>query len=616
MSIPDEILASLPENSGIAEVCFEASDIVVYTESVDFLLNSQPLIRELVNKFKKRISVRAAKSLLTDEEFAEEKIKEIVPKEAEIEEIYFEPEFSKVVIHAKRPGMVIGKNGEVARQIIAATHWSPEVKRSCDIPSEIVRAIRKMLHANAKERKKFLNELGKRIYSEPKEVEFIRVSFLGGAREVGRSCILVKTNNSHVMLDCGIAVAGQRQFPYLELEDFVLQKLNAIVVSHAHLDHVGLVPYLYEYGYRGPCFMTEPTRDLMALLCIDYINVCQREHKEAPYSIKGIEQAIMHSVALDYGVVTDITNDVRLTLENAGHMLGSSVIHLNIGNGTYNLLYTGDLKFGLTRLFSPASTNFTRVEGVIIESTYGSREDVQPRRNEAEAQLLTTIKRTIERGGKVLIPSFAAERGQEVAAILAASDLDVPIYLDGMLWDATAIHTAYPEFLSRSMQRNILSGRNPFLDSRFKAIGSAKEREAVINEARPSVIIATSGMLNGGPILEYLERLGGDERNTLIFVGYQGEGTLGRRIQKGWRQIAINGKVVEIKLQVVTVEGLSGHSHQRELLNYLSRLRTRPKQVLVVHGEQSKCIELARTIERLFRIDAYAPKNLETIRLK
>ena len=617
VALIDEVLARLPSNV-VESAYYEASDVIIYTNDLNFLRSCDSLIRSLVSEFKKRIIVRASQSLLMSEEEAKKKIEEIIPKEAEIEEIYFEPEFSKVIIHAKRPGIAIGRNGEIAKKVLHETGWMPSVKKSCDIPSELVTAIRKMLHKNAAKRKEFLHELGKRIYQKPKPVEYIRVCFLGGAQEVGRSCILVKTNNSHVMLDCGVSVAGPREFPYLEVEDFVLQKLNAVVISHAHLDHCGLLPYLYHYGYRGPCFMTEPTRDLAALLCMDYVNVCEREHKQAPYSIKAIEQMILHCVTLRYGEVMDITCDFRITLENAGHMLGSSLIHMNIGNGTYNLLYTGDLKFGLTQLFSPASTNFARVEGVIIEATYGSREDVPPRREEAEKALIEAIKRVIERGGKVLIPSFAAERGQEVVAIIANSDDlgDVPIYLDGMLWDATAIHTAYPEFLSRRMQKQLIAGKNPFLDKRLKAIGSQIEREQVINEARPSVIIATSGMLNGGPILEYLEKLAGDERNALIFVGYQGEGTLGRRIQKGRKHVVVNNKPIEIKLEVITIEGLSGHSSHRELMNFISRLRNKPRKILVNHGEPRKCIELARCIRQAFRIDAIAPKNLETIRLK
>mgnify|MGYP001773534690 CR=1 FL=1 len=619
--ILQKVLAEIPEDV-VSEVCYEGSNIIIYTKDEDFLKHSTEKIKEIVNKLKKRIMVRADPSILESEEKAENIIKEIVPRESEITEMYFEKEFSKVIIHAKRPGVIIGKNGELVRKIIEKTNWTPSIKRSGDIQSELIIAIRKMLHKEAERRKKFLHELGKKIYAPMKEVEWIRATFLGGAREVGRSCILLRTPQTNVLLDCGISVSNVKQpYPFLNVPEFVIQDLDAIIISHAHLDHCGLVPLLYEkYNFNGPIYCTEPTRDLMALLQMDYIEVCQKEGREVPYGIKGIEEAIKHSVALEYGEVTDIAPDMRLTLENAGHMLGSSLIHLNIGNGLYNLLYTGDVKYGTTRLFSPAVTNFTRVEGVIIESTYGSAEDAQPTRKEAERNLIENVKKAVARGGKVLVPSFAAERGQEVLAILCSvpkEELDIPIYLDGMLWDATAIHTAYPEFLSKDMQKNILHhSENPFIDERVRGIGSQQEREKIVSEARPSVIISTSGMLNGGPILNYLEKMGEDERNMLIFVGYQGEGTLGRRVQKGWKIIDINGKTIELKLEVVTVEGLSGHSPQKELINFISHLKTKPKRIITVHGEKSKCVELARTIRQTIRSESSAPRNLETIRFK
>ncbi|MBU5678790.1 MAG: beta-CASP ribonuclease aCPSF1 [Candidatus Aenigmarchaeota archaeon] len=606
----------------ISEICYEGSNIIIYTKNEDFLKNSTEEIKSIVNKLKKRIMVRADPSILEDAEKTENIIREIIPPASEITEIYFEKEFSKVIIHAKRPGVIIGKNGEIIRKILEKTNWTPNIKRSGDIQSELIVAIRRMLHKEAENRKKFLHELGKKIYSQMKEVEWIRTTFLGGAREVGRSCILLRTPQTNVLLDCGISVSNQKEpYPYLNAPEFNIQDLDAIIISHAHLDHCGLVPLLYEkYNFRGPIYCTEPTRDLMALLQMDYIEVCQREGREVPYGIRGIEEMIKHSVSLDYGEVTDIAPDMRLTLENAGHMLGSSLIHLNIGNGLYNLLYTGDMKYGITRLFSPARTNFTRVEGVIIEATYGSASDVHPSRREAEKNLIESVKRAIERGGKVLVPSFAAERGQDVLVILCSipkEELDIPIYLDGMLWDATAIHTAYPEFLSRDMENKILhQSENPFTDSRIRSIGSQQEREKVIAEAKPSVIISTSGMLNGGPILNYLEKMGEDERNMLIFVGYQGEGTLGRKVQKGWKIVEFGAKTIQLNLEVVTIEGLSGHSPQKELINFISHLKTKPKKIIVNHGENSKCVELAKTIRQIMKAEVGAPRNLETIRFK
>jgi len=617
--IIEQIKERLPSGIEITDICYEGSEIVLYTKDEKFLRNSFNVIKKIVDELKKRIEVRADPNIVEKQEETEKIIKQLSPADAMLTEIYFEPEFSKVIIHARKPGLAIGRHGEVVKEILEKTNWTAIVKRSCSIESEIVRAIRRMLHKEAGNRKQFLNELGKKIYSEMKEVDWIRVTTLGGFREVGRSCILLRTPQTMVLLDCGIAVAGQKPYPYLDTPEFDVQKLDAIVVSHAHLDHMGLIPMLYEkYNFRGPVYMTEPTRDLTALLQMDYLDVCQRENKQVPYGTKGIELVIKHSVALEYSEVTDIAPDVRLTLDNAGHLLGSSVIHLNIGNGLYNLLYTSDMKYGTTRLFEPTVTNFTRVEGMIIESTYGSSEDVQPYRTEAENKLVETVKRTVERGGKVLIPSFAAGRGQEVIAILTSTDIQVPFYLDGMVWDATAIHTAYPEFMSREIQTKILhKEQSPFLDKRIKGVGSQSEREKIINETKPSVILSTSGMLNGGPILEYLEKLSSDKKNTLMFVGYQAEGTLGRRIQKGWSHVMLNNeKPVDLNLEVVTIEGLSGHSPQRELINYVKHLRTTPKKILVNHGEASKCVELSRTLYQALRSETTAPKNLETIRMK
>ncbi|MEM7816297.1 MAG: MBL fold metallo-hydrolase, partial [Candidatus Aenigmatarchaeota archaeon] len=325
----------------ISEICYEGSNIIIYTKNEEFLKNSTEEIKSIVNKLKKRIMVRADPSILEDAEKTENIIREIIPPASEITEIYFEKEFSKVIIHAKKPGVIIGKNGEIIRKIIEKTNWTPSIKRSGDIQSELIIAIRRMLHKEAENRKKFLHELGKKIYSQMKEVDWIRATFLGGAREVGRSCILLRTPQTNVLLDCGISVSNQKEpYPYLNAPEFNIQSLDAIIISHAHLDHCGLVPLLYEkYNFSGPIYCTEPTRDLMALLQMDYIEVCQREGREIPYGIRGIEEMIKHSVSLDYGEVTDIAPDMRLTLENAGHMLGSSLIHLNIGNGLHNLLY-------------------------------------------------------------------------------------------------------------------------------------------------------------------------------------------------------------------------------------------------------------------------------------
>jgi hypothetical protein len=616
----EEIKNSLPKDAMISDISYEGSEIILYTKNKEFFTTSTELIKKIVGKIKKRIEVRADPSIIADEEKTIEVIRETVPKEANIKDIYFEPEFAKVVIHAEKPGLVIGKSGETLLTIKEKTFWTPDIKRAPVIDSEVIKSVRKMLHKEAGYRKKFLNKLGEKIYTAGKEVEWIRVTALGAYREVGRSCTLLQTPQTKVLLDCGLSVSmlSAKPFPYLDAPEFHIQDLDAVILSHAHLDHSGVVPYLFEFGYRGPLYCTRPTRDLSVLLQLDYLQICQRENKKALYTSKGIEEAVKHCIPLEYGEVTDIAPDMRLTFQNAGHLLGSAMTHIHVGDGLHNVLYTGDMKYQRTKLFERASTDYARAETLLIEATYGADGSTMATHREGEIELVRQVRKVIERGGRIIIPAFAVGRSQDIIAILAESDIQAPIYLDGMLWDSTAIHTAYPEFMSRGIQSLILhKGNNPFIDERLKGIGSQKEREKVFENSEPCIVLATSGMLMGGPAIEYLQRFSPDEKNMLLFVGYQAEGTMGRRIQKGWKQIQLeNGRTMDLNMEIATVSGLGGHSEQRELLAFVNDLRGRPKKVLTNHGDNSACVDLARRIHKTFKIESMAPKNLETVRLK
>ena len=380
-----------------------------------------------------------------------------------------------------------------------------------------------------------------------------------------------------------------------------------------------MAPYLYEYGFDGPLYCTPPTLDLFTLLSLDYIDVLQRNGVQAPFTAKGVKEAVKHSIILEYNEVSDVGPDVRLTFQQASHLLGSSQVHLHVGQGLHNIVYTGDLKFGKTRLFDPSFTNFQRVETLITESTYGGPQDIMPYRDDSEKQMLDIVNKTMERKGQVIIPSFAVGRAQEVMLVLSENNFEHPVFIDGMIWDATAIHTAYPEYMSKTMERKIFQGNNPFMNEIFKRITSSKERQKVWEE-KPSVIITTSGMLSGGPVMEHLKALGGGKENTLLFVGYQGEGTMGRRIQKGWRELPVrnNGRnsIMKLELQVGTIQGLSGHSDRNQLINFVRRLRSRPERVIMNHGDSTNTVNMARTLHKMFRMETIAPRNLEAIRLR
>jgi KH/beta-lactamase-domain protein len=616
----EKVKSNLPDDAKISDIRFEGCEIVLYTKSKEFFVSDSSSIKELVSSLKKRIILRPDPSICIDMEKATDIIKNLVPAEAGLKDIDFEPEFGSVIIEAEKPGLVIGKAGETLREIRKQTLWLPTVKRSPAIPSDVVKVLRDLIHKESGFRKEFLDKVGKHIHSGWKPTEWIRLSALGGFREVGRSAVLLQTPESRVLLDCGIK-PGSNEYPYLNIPEAEISKLNAVVLSHSHMDHCGMIPYLYEMGFDGPLYLTAPTRDLMVLMCMDYIELTQREGKTPPYSTKGIKEAVKHAICLDYGEVSDITPDMRLTLLNSGHVLGGSLIHVHIGNGMHNLLYTSDMKFDRTALFEPASNDFQRAETVIIESTYGASEDVMPKRQDAESHLVDICKKTVERGGKVLLPSFAVERSQDVMVILSKAGFEHPIYLDGMVWDATAIHTAYPEYFNRDLQKLILQeGANPFTGKNFKRIGSEDERRKILENKEPCVIISTSGMLTAGPAVWWLRNLAEDKKNSLVFIGFQSEGTLGKRIQKGWKEVPmeINGRnaAIPINMEISTVSGLSGHSDYKQLLNYLSRLKQRPERIIVDHGENSKCVDFARTCHNIFRCETLAPKLLETVRLK
>jgi len=629
-----DILKSIKEElpSGvISDAIFEGANIVLYTEDKEFFRTGEMKIKQVVDKIKKRVELRADKKILVSEEETEKTIRALVPGEAEIMNIIFDVQRSIIIIEAKKPGLVIGKQGSILNDIKKSTFWIVAVHRSPAIPSKITEKIRSVLYANNTYRRKFLNNIGKKIYtdwtSEKKDI-WVRLTYLGGGRQVGRSCLLLHTPNSKVLLDCGInpAIAdGQDRFPYLDVSEIGdLASIDAIVLSHAHLDHSGLIPFLFKMGYRGPVYLTAPTRDISSLLALDFVGVAYKKAESPLFRAEDIKEMVRHSITLNYGEVTDITPDMRITLYNAGHVLGSAQVHINIGNGLHNLVYGADTKYGKTRLLDPAVNNFPRVETLTIESTYGSKHDVLPPRRDTEKAFIEMAKKTIARKGKILLPELGLGHAQETMlrveeAIRLGELPKIPVYIDGMIWDVNAIHTAYPDFLSASVRNKVFQDNNPFLSNIFKRIGSPTERKEVI-EGGSCIIIATSGMLVGGASVEYFRALADNPNNLIVFGCYQAIASLGRQIQEGNKEISLgkdyNNERVSVKMQVETLSGLSAHSGRNELLQYVSRMNPKPKKISINHGEISKSLDLASTLYKQHRIETIVPRNLETIRLK
>jgi predicted metal-dependent RNase len=364
----------------------------------------------------------------------------------------------------------------------------------------------------------------------------------------------------------------------------------------------------------------------MTLLQLDYLDVLSKQGLPLPYDQKDVREAVLHTIPLRYGVVTDVAPDIRLTLHNAGHILGSSVVHLHIGEGYHNIVYTGDFKYGKTMLLEASATEFPRVETIITEGTYSAPTDVMPSRSDAEKKLVSIINETLSRGGKVIIPVPAVGRAQEIMLVLdeymRRGELkEAPVFIEGMISESTAIHMAYPEYLSREVRNKIINEDiNPFESDYFTVVEHPSARSEII-EGEPCIIMATAGMLEGGPVIDYFQNLAHDDRNSLVFVSYQIEGTLGRRVQKGAQEVSImdqDGKirVIRVGLKVHTVEGFSGHSDRRQIINYLRKISPKPENIIVCHGERSKCVSLADFLRRKYGVNAVAPDVLETIRLR
>lgn len=632
-NIISEILKAIPNSDKhISDSVFEGANIVLYTKDTEFLMNSNDIIREAVGKVKKRIELRADPSITLDQEKTEKIIREKIPEESNIANILFDPQRSQVIIEAEKPGVAIGKQGETLRDIKAETNWTALVQRAPSIRSKIIENIRYVLYENNDFRRKFLDKVGKRIYTDwdsEKKNGWVRISFLGASRHVGRSSFLLQTQESRILLDCGIDPSKFNpadKYPLYEAPEFNIQDLDAVIISHCHIDHIGLLPYLFKVGYDGPVYTTAPTRDIGALLMLDTISIAEKEAEKAIYSSTDIKEFVKRTICVDYEEVTDIAPDMRLTFYNAGHTLGSALVHLNIGNGSHNFMYTGDFLYEDTNLLQRASTRFPRLETVMMESTYGSKDDIGQPRKVAEEHLELIIKETAARGGKILMPVLGVGRSQEMMLIIERAIREgkipkIPVYIQGMVWDITAIHTAYPDFFNPNIKREIFhKGINPFLSDVFQRVGSRKEAQDIIDSDQPCVIIATSGMMEGGAIIEYFRQLSDNPKHSLIFSCYQANGTLGRRLEDGEKDINMGGgdkpDMVSVKLQVHKMVGFSGHSSRQQLMNWVKHLDPRPKKVIVIHGEASKTLDLASSIHKAYRIETVAPKPLDAIRLR
>jgi len=625
------ILQSIPKEAGITKIEYEGPRIALYTKTPRYLMENNELISNLVNVIKKRIVVRTDESIRKPEDESRRILSECVPKEANLRGIIFDTATGEVSVEVKRPWLLQRDAKEFNHaEVTEKTGWKLRIRKSTTIPSRTIQTINATLKQYSSERSKQLRQVGDEIFrSRLSQRTEVSIFTLGGFGQVGRSSLLLSTPESKILIDCGInpgARSPMDSFPRLDSLNLTLDELDAIVIGHAHLDHTGFLPTLCKYGYKGPIYCTEPTLPMMNLIQLDAIKVATAQGRTPIYSERDVKQVMRQAITLPYGTVTDISPDIKLVLANAGHILGSALCHFHIGNGNHNFVYSGDIKFGKSILFEPASWNFPRVETLLIESTYGLKEDIQPSRQEVESAFINTINKTLVDGGKILIPIPAVGRAQEIMMVIdhymkSGEMIEAPVFTEGMISEASAIHESYPEYLERELKKKILeTDDNPFDSEYFTNIEHADAREEPMRENSPCIILATSGMLEGGPVLEYFKNIAPDKKNKVLFVSYQVNGTMGRRVLDGSKQVSMLGK--EGKIEVVTInssverlDGFSGHSDYNQLMSFVQRLRPKLRRVLVNHGERKKSENLAMNIRRMYRVPAHYPQIQEAIKL-
>lgn len=611
-NIVASILNNLPSESEITKIEYEGPFIVLYSRKPTVLLENQEIISKMVNLIKKRIVIRTDTSIRSSEESVNQIIRSSCSNPNNIPEICFDPALGEATVFVNDFRTLTELN-QLEIGLIEKTGWKLMCRRA---PKNlrVLKSMNEILHSSSEERIDFYKRVGEKIFRQKLSgSEEASIVCLGGFSEIGRSAILIVTHESKILLDFGIKTYNNEDtdlLPRLDIFGIGMNEIDAVVISHAHLDHCGAVPILCKYGYDGPVYCTEPTFPIMISILEDYVS----RSKEPLYSTIDIENLISHVIPLNYGAVTDISPDVRITFANSGHMIGSASTHLHIGNGDYNIVYTGDLKFGRLNTVDNAFWNFPRAETLIIESTNGNRDDKFVTRDVAEENLAKSINSTIQQGGRVLIPVPVVGLSQEICVtlgMLRSVNMINPekIFVDEKILDMFNFYEMYSDYLSKPLKQRINEQiEDPlFINNLVRLEPSVKWEK--------SIILCPSSMLTDGPSVKYLSQIANDPLSKIILLSEQFQSSTGKLLQEGLRNINLEGNNVDIKCDIDVIPGFSIHSDYNQLLAYVNRLKPKLKKVITNHGEGKKCQNLSNSLNRIFKIQSFHPLVQESIKV-
>lgn len=444
----------------------------------------------------------------------------------------------------------------------------------------------------------------------------MRISFYGASREVTGSNFLLEAKGKKILLDCGI-FQGSRDSERLNYENlpYDAKQLDFVIVGHAHLDHTGRLPRLVKAGFTGKIFSTAPTKELARLVLEDNYKLmseeAQRDNHKPLYDLDDLEETIQLFESLAWGQSLEISPGLKITLKNAGHILGSSTCLIEVDGK--RIVYTSDLGNQPCELLNPPDV-YDESDYLICESTYGGRIHEDPAKR---VQLISEIiSSTVSKNAVLMIPSFAIERTQELLHDIdkfcdRQGCLKPTFFLDSPLASkVTSVFKKYPEYLSEK-----LKSENP--DNDFFGLGRVKitltvdESKAINDAPCPKIIIAGSGMMNGGRILHHMRRYLSDENNTLLVVGYQARGSLGRRIIDGEQKIRIFGETVAVRANVKKIGSYSAHADMSQIIDWVSKIHSL-KKVFIVHGESDQSLALAKGLNSKLDLETVVPQKGES----
>ena len=456
----------------------------------------------------------------------------------------------------------------------------------------------------------------------------MKIKFCGATSGVTGSCHLLSTEKHRVLLDCGQFQGGkEEEKKNREPFPFDASSIDCVILSHAHIDHCGRLPLLYKRGFRGDIYCTDATADLLQVMLLDsaYIHEKDAEYDtkkalrvgkepvEPLYTVQDSEATLKLVKPILYDQLIDINDEMKIVFNDAGHILGSAVTELWVteNENTSKIVFSGDLGV-INRPILRDPTKIKKADYVIMETTYGNR--LHPENSTSIDELISIVLKTVKRGGSVIIPAFAVGRTQELIYQLnmfyehhkeyAEALGNVTVFIDSpMATTATEVFRKNAQVFDEETKNYILSGDNPLDFKNLKFTRNTQESQALNEDNSAKIIISASGMCEAGRIRHHLKHGLWNEKNSVIFVGYQANGTLGKQLVEGAKEIKIFGETIKVAAEIYNLEGFSGHADQAGLLDWLGGFKVVPKQIFLVHGEEQSKVDFAKIVKEKLGLD-------------